>query len=31
MGDEETGYSDTTEEVQDWQNLDGSGTNTVGD
>jgi len=29
--DEETGYSDTTEEVQDWQNLDGSGTNTVGD
>lgn len=31
MGDEETGYSDTTEEVQDWQNLEGSGTNTVGD
>jgi len=29
--DEETGYSDTTEEVQDWQNLEGSGTNTVGD
>ena len=28
--DEETGYSDTTEEVQDWQNLDGSGTNPVG-
>lgn len=28
---DESGYSDTSEEVQDWQNTSGSGTNTVGD
>ena len=33
MGDEneDIGYSDTTEEVQDWQNLDNSGTADIGD
>lgn len=33
MGDdyENTGYSDTTEEMQDWQNFDNSGTGEIGD
>lgn len=28
---DDTGYSDTTEEVQDWQNTSNSGTGTIGD